>query len=490
MDNLCKVIVLVFTAPSNIKMPENTNDQLEAKDLWKAIKSELEIILSPSNYQTWVANTKAEYADTNTLVVTCTSEFIRSRLETKLNAFIKQTAEKILKKPISIIYQIKKEGLDERKDIFEEPTSLFGQLQQPKYVNTNDVKVKAGLAPRYTFDSYVMGKNNQLAYAIAVAVANNPGTQYNPVFFYSNVGLGKTHLAQAIGNKIIDDNPQIKVVYCTGETFTNELIEQIQNAKLGKGKKTPYEFREKYRKIDVLIVDDIQFIAGKEATQEEFFHTFNALRESQKQVIVTSDRPPRDLKNIAERITSRFGSGVIADIQFPDVETRTAILRVKRDNSGEQIPNSVLDFIAEKVSSNIRELEGAYLQVLTFSKTLGLDITLEVAAQALGQSIIKETKFKPINLNQILKQVCIYYSVKSSDLKGPKRNKELVIPRQMLMYLIKDLTQTPLMSIGEFLGGRDHTTIMHGIAKVETQSVKDINTAKDIQNLKKLIYED
>jgi len=474
-------------------MNATINNQVEAKDLWKAIKSELEIILSPSNYQTWVASTKAEYSDENTLVVFCSSEFIRSRLETKLSAFIKQIAEKILKRPIMIEYQIKKSEVEVTTGKSNEelkPAPLFAQLQTHTALNINEIKIKSGLSPRYTFENYVMGKNNQLAYAIAVAVANSPGTQYNPVFFYSSVGLGKTHLAQAIGNKILDDKPHFKILYCTGETFTNELIEQIQNSRSGKSKKSPQEFRDKFRKADVLIIDDIQFIAGKEATQEEFFHTFNALKENQKQVIVTSDRPPRDLKNIAERITSRFGSGVIADIQTPDVETRTAILRTKRDNSNEQIPNNVLDFIAEKVNSNVREMEGAYLQVLTYSRTLGLDVTVDVAAQALGQSIIREAKFKPINLNQILKHVCAYYSVKSVDLKGPKRNKELVIPRQMLMYLIKDLTQTPLMSIGEFLGGRDHTTIMHGVSKVETQAQKDQNTAKDIQNIKKLIQED
>lgn len=471
-------------------MNDSTQIQVEAKELWKAVKSELELILSPSNFQTWVASTRAEYRDDSTLEVYCSSEFIRSRLETKLNAFIKQTAEKIVKRPLNIVYEIKKSEVDFSREEPTMSTPLFAPLQNQAPVNLNEVKIKSGLVPRYSFENYVMGKNNQLAYAIAVAVANNPGSQYNPVFFYSSVGLGKTHLAQAIGNKILDDKPTAKVLYTTGENFTNELIEQIQSAKIGKAKKTPYEFREKYRKIDVLIVDDIQFIAGKEATQEEFFHTFNALRENQKQVIITSDRPPRDLKNIAERITSRFGSGVIADIQSPDVETRSAILRTKRDISNEPISNDVLDFIAEKVSTNIREMEGAYLQVLTFSKTLGLDVTVDVAAQALGQSIIKEQKFKPINLNQILKHVCNYYSVKSADLKGPKRNKELVIPRQMLMYLIKDLTQTPLMSIGEFLGGRDHTTIMHGISKVEEQSKKDPNSAKDIQNLKKMIYED
>jgi chromosomal replication initiator protein len=344
---------------------------------------------------------------------------------------------------------------------------------------------KFNLSPKFTFENYLMGNNNQLAFSIATAIAKEPGTRYNPFFLYGGVGLGKTHLMQAIGNRILQEKSNLKVVYTTGEAFTNELIESIQSGR-GKGRYTTNDFRDKYRKADVLLVDDIQFIAGREATQEEFFHTFNALYMSQKQIVVTSDRPPRDFKNIEERITSRFGSGIIADIQTPDTEMRTAILRTKRDYNNDPIPNDVIDYIARTITSNVRELEGAYLQVLTLSNALGVAINVESAAKALGQSI-KPTERKQININNILKAVCNYYSIKLADIKGEKRTKEFVVPRQVSMYLIHTLTELPLMTIGEFMGGRDHTTIMHGIKKIETEIGTVEKTRKDIAAIQTIL---
>jgi len=345
---------------------------------------------------------------------------------------------------------------------------------------------KAGLYPKYTFETYVMGKNNQLAYAVATTVAERPGEAYNPVFLYSGVGLGKTHLIQAIGNKILEKKPGTKVVYITGESFTNELIESIQSGK-GKGRYTSNEFRQKFRKADVFLIDDIQFIIGRGTTTEEFFHTYNALYMAQKQIIITSDRPPKDFNALENRITSRFSSGIIVDIQPPDLEMRTAILRRKRDENHDPVPNDVIDLIAETVDTNVRELEGAYLRVLTDAKTSNFDITKETAAKTLGQSI-KEKEVRPVNMNQILRAVCTYYSVKSNDIKGKRRTKELVLPRQVAMYLIKDLTKTPLMSIGEFLGGRDHTTIIYGVEKVEKESAYLGKLRQDISNVKQIIY--
>lgn len=315
-----------------------------------------------------------------------------------------------------------------------------------------------------------------------------PGELYNPVFIYSGVGLGKTHLLQAIGNRILQTKPGMKVVYTTGEAFTNELIEAIQSGR-GKGGYTTNEFRNKFRKADVFLIDDIQFVIGRATTQEEFFHTFNELYLAQKQIVITSDRPPKDFNNLEDRITSRFSSGIIADIQNPDMEVRAAILRTKRDENKDPITNDVIDAIAEKMETNIRELMGAYIQVVTYAKATGIEVNLDNLSEALGQSV-REREKKVVNVNDILKAVCNYYTVRIPDIKGERRTKELVIPRQVAMYLMKEITGMPLMTIGEFLGGRDHTTIMHGVEKIETEIKAQGKLKQDVSKVKQMLFED
>lgn len=463
---------------------QNTQTILDAKTLWKAVLAELQLVVSPINYKTWLENTKAEKLNDEMLEIIVPTPYARDRL-TKLLPLIQESVNRIgqnTSKVTFIIGETQQKKTPERTEM----GPLFTAISETK--PSKDLAQRVGLSPKYTFETFVTGNNNQLAVAIATAVAQSPGTVYNPVFFYGGVGLGKTHLMQAIGNEILKKRSDLKIVYCTGEAFTNELITAIQSGK-GRGNNMTAEFREKFRKADVLLIDDIQFIAGKESTQEEFFHTFNALYMAQKQIVVTSDRPPKDFNNLEARITSRFGSGIIADVQSPDIDTRIAILRKKRDATGDAIPNNVLDFIAEKISSNIRELEGAYLQVLTYSKALGGSITIETAAKALGQSI-REEKQKPVNINNIIKAVCNYYSVRTTDLKGERRTKDLVVPRQVAMYLIKDMTGTPLLTIGELLGGRDHTTIMHGVRKIENEVEEMGKTKQDILNIKQIIFQD
>ncbi len=448
---------------------------LDAKTLWKAVLAELQLVVSPINYKTWLENTKAEKLTKSSLEIICPTLYTKDRLQ-KLLPLIQEAVDRIGTGMYEITFVI---GETQPKKVSTEMGPLFAQTQANSA--TKEIQTKAGLSPRYTFENFVTGKNNQLAVAIANAVSQNPGTVYNPVFFYSGVGLGKTHLMQAIGNEIFRKKPASKIIYITSEDFTNELVYAIQH-----GRNFSAAFREKFRKADVLLIDDIQFIAGKESTQEEFFHTFNALYMTQKQIVVTSDRPPKDFTNIEERITSRFGSGIISDIQPPDYDTRVAILRNKRDQNKDAIPNDILAFIAEKVSTNIRELEGAYLQVLTEGKSNGDGFTLESAAKALHESI-REDKQKQVNVQQILKAVCNYYSVKSADLKGERRTKGLVLPRQVAMYLIKDLTGTPLMTIGELLGGRDHTTIIHGVRKIGGEVVEMGKTRQDVTNIRQII---
>lgn len=470
----------------------------EQKDLnlfWKKVLSEVQLEVTPMVFGTFFSRTDIKDVKSKEAIIICDDEYIKNNIERKYNEILQEAVNKINGKETKIEIKIEKLKKNVIKDeIFQTKDKKdLGPLFSENKIKDHEQlvyekSVTAGLSPKFVFETFVMGLSNQLAYAIATAVSERPGETYNPVFIYSGVGLGKTHLLQAIGNRIIQSKPGTKVIYTTGENFTNELIETLQSGK-GKGKYTSNTFRNKFRKSDVFLIDDVQFIAGKESTQEEFFHTFNALYMAQKQIVITSDRPPKDFTNFEERITSRFNSGIIADIQPPDIETRIAILRKKRDKQKDPVPNNVLDLIAEMVTTNIRELEGAYLQILTSATTNGETITPEFAAQTLGKTL-KEKVSKPINMNQILNAVCTYYSLNHSDLKGKRRTKELVIPRQIAMYLIKEITDTPFMTIGDFLGGRDHTTVMHGVEKIGGEVRKLGKIKQDISNVKQIIYAD
>ena len=342
-----------------------------------------------------------------------------------------------------------------------------------------------GLSKKFSFENFLVGKNNQLAYAVARAVSERPGENYNPVFMYSGVGLGKTHLLQAIGKTIMEDRSDLKIVYTTGESFMNELIESLQSGK--RGKYTSDQFRDKYRKADVLLVDDIQTLIGTGTTQEEFFHTFNTLILEDKQIVITSDRPPQDFSQLPARITSRFASGMVVDIQPPEVEMRSAILRAKRDAQKDALPNEVVDFIAQNMPTNIRELEGAYTKLVTSLKSEHMEPTIENARKVLG-NILKERQSKAVNNSQILKVVSTYYDVKTTHIKGKRRTKDLVIPRQVAMFLMYELTNTPFMGIGDFLGGRDHTTIMHGVRKIEDKLNQESIIKQQVAEVKDILY--
>jgi chromosomal replication initiator protein len=459
----------------------------DPKELWKAILGHIEMDVSPMVYKSMISKTVGAELNQNTLTVECNNNFIKKNLEAKYLPIIQKAVKNTHQSNINVLFQTSKIADQINRPGKEDMGPLFSQQKDPKIV-FEEKRERSNLNPKFTFDNFILGKNNNLAYAIATAISDKPGELYNPVFIYSKVGLGKTHLIQAVGNKIIETKPGTKVIYTTGETFTNELIETIQSGK-GKGKYTANQFREKFRKADVLLIDDVQFIIGRETTQEEFFHTFNALYMSGKQIVLTSDRPPKDFNNLEERITSRFSSGIVADIQMPDMEMRAAILRAKRDAGKDKVSNEVINFIAERVDSNIRELEGAYIQAVTYSKAMGVDLTTDLAQRAMGGTV-KEKVVKNINVNEILKAVCVYYSVKIQDVKGKRRNKELVIPRQVAMYLMKEITDMPFMSIGDFLGGRDHTTVMHGVGKIQEEIAETGKITQDIVNVKQIIFSD
>jgi len=320
------------------------------------------------------------------------------------------------------------------------------------------------LNPKYTFENFVVGPNNQMAHAAALAVAESPGKAYNPLFVYGGVGLGKTHLMQAVGHYVMRHRPRSKIAYISTETFTNDLINAIREDRMG-------AFRERYRSVDLLLVDDIQFIAGKERTQEEFFHTFNTLYENHKQIILSSDRPPREIQTLEARLRSRFEWGLITDIQPPDLETRIAILKMNAEYRGVEIPEEVLEFIAQRVTSNIRELEGALVRLIAFASLNGVPITKGVAMRALSHVFTQEQK-EP-TMEEIAQAVARWFGVRPEQLKAKGRSKEVVLPRQLAMYLIRERLSASLPEIGQFFGGRDHTTVLYAVQKIERQLKTD-----------------
>lgn len=341
---------------------------------------------------------------------------------------------------------------------------------------------RANLNPSYTFDTFVVGANNKFAHAAALAVAETPAEQYNPLFIYGGVGLGKTHLMHSIAHFILKKKPDTKVLYITSETFTNELIEAIKKSNMKTG--APSEFREKYRQVDVLLIDDIQFIIGKESTQEEFFHTFNFLYGNNKQIIITSDKPPKAFDTLEERLRSRFEMGLTVDISSPDYETRMAILRKKEETEGYHIDNEIIKYIATNVKSNIRELEGALTKVCAYARLYNVEITLQMTEQALKDLISPDAK-REVTVEAIIDAVTEHFSLKPNDIVSQRRTKEIVMPRQIVMYLCRELTDVSLQAIGKALGNRDHTTILHGIEKINLELNSNESLRNTVEALKK-----
>ena len=360
----------------------------------------------------------------------------------------------------------------------EQKTAVSSNLK--KNVQFNSVIERANLNPKYTFDTFVVGNNNKFAHAAALAVAESPGKMYNPLFIYGGAGLGKTHLMHSIAHFILSQDSDKKVIYVTSEIFTNELIEAIRN-----GNNTAITaFREKYRNVDVLLIDDIQFIIGKEATQEEFFHTFNELHGNGKQIIISSDKPPKEIETLEARLRSRFEWGILADISSPDYETRMAILHKKEEMDGYNIDNEVIKYIATNIKSNIRELEGALNKLVALSNLENREITVELAEEALKDIISQDLK-RDITPQLIIDTVAEHFGISSADISSNKRNSEIVVPRQIVMYLCRTLIDIPLKSIGTYIGKRDHSTIIHGIKKIEEEMENSDSMRNTIEIIKK-----
>lgn len=445
------------------------------KEKWEQIKENIkqEYDLTSVSYNTWIKPLELYAVKGDTVQVLITDndqrfvvDFITKRYQLPLKVMIDEVTG----------FHCNVEFLLE-KDISRDSSGA-----KPKEKSVTLAGLNANLNPRYTFESFVVGANNKFAHAAALAVAESPAERYNPLFIYGGVGLGKTHLMHSIAHFILKNKPETRVLYVTSESFTNELIDAIRKNNV-KNTATS-EFREKYRQVDVLLIDDIQFIIGKESTQEEFFHTFNFLHENNKQIIISSDKPPKAFETLEERLRSRFEMGLPVDISSPDYETRMAILRKKEELDGYNIDDEILIYIATNIKSNIRELEGALTKISAYSKLYNEEITLKTAEEALKDLISTSTQ-KDITVNTIIDVVADHFQVKPSDIASQKRNKEIVYPRQIVMYLSRELTDTSLQGIGKALGKRDHTTILHGYDKIAAELEKNETLANTIETIKK-----
>ena len=433
-------------------------------ELLNKAKNLLEEEMSPISFMTWVKPLEIYEMTDNKIVFLVTSNFQKDVIEQKYKELIANTFQILTNKKYEIFTYSTEKGSEE-------------DLVLKKNNSTTN---STGLNPNYTFDSYVVGDNNRFAQAAALAVAESPGSAYNPLFLYGGVGLGKTHLMHAIGNKILQDFPDKKVVYVTSEKFTNEFINCIKD-------NTNDKFRNKYRNVDVLLIDDIQFIAGKERVQEEFFHTFNTLHENGKQIILSSDKPPKDIDNLEDRLKSRFEWGLIADIANADYETRLAILRKKVQLENIIVDDNILSNIAIKVDSNIRELEGTLNKIVAKASLTHSPISIELAEQCINEVISKKEKI--ISAEYIQEVVSKYFNISQKDIKSSKRSNDIAYPRQIAMYLCRDLANMPFMKIGESFGKRDHTTVMHACSKIETEIKNKDNTKLIVESVKKIILE-
>ncbi len=426
-------------------------------------------------FNTWLLPLRLFSLEDHTLTITAPFEQAASYVEKKYKYFIYVAVAETVGEEYEIHIITEEEASREKEKSFvKKKTNKVPQTTPEQFTNLN---------PKYTFETFVIGSNNRFAHAASVAVAESPGKEYNPLFLYGGVGLGKTHLMHSIAHYILNEDPSKKVLYVTSEVFTNELIDSIRN-----GNNTSMnKFRDKYRNIDVLLIDDIQFIIGKESTQEEFFHTFNALHGANKQIIVSSDRPPKDLETLEARLRSRFEWGLIADISSPDYETRMAILRKKEEIDGYNIDDEVIRYIATNIKSNIRELEGALNKLVAFSHLEKREINLAMAEEVLAD-IISPNSSQEVTPQVILNTVADYYGISSDDIMGGKRNSEIVMPRQIVMYLCREITDTSYKAIGVLLGNRDHSTIINGDNRIrEKLASGDITLKNNIDSIRKKI---
>jgi chromosomal replication initiator protein len=473
---------------------------MDQRQVWRATLGELEISLSQATFETWFRRTALIRVDeaSSTFVLGVASGFAKDWIEERYRSLIAQTVAKIVGYSVTLTVEVVSEAeLDEhgalgsRSKSLPSASSLTADTDAKagasasrsgdavRIVDASEPTRPTNLNARYTFATYVVGSANRLAHAASQSVSERPGGAYNPLFLYGGTGLGKTHLLHAIGNAVMERSPKRRVLYITGEAFTNEFILGIQQGAAD-------AFRSRFRKIDVLLIDDIQFIADKERTQEEFFHTFNTLHSAGKQIVITSDRTPKEISLLEERLRSRFEWGLIADISSPDLETRIAILRSKAEESGVIVADDVVEQVARRVQSNVRELEGALTRLVAVGRLSGMPVTMELAARVLSEAVYPNPK-RILEPEQVVAVVAEHFGLTVEQLRGPKRDREIVVPRQIAAYLSREETDASLVRIGGALGGRDHSTIIHGCAKIEREMSYDAELRREVALLRETL---
>lgn len=443
--------------------------EIDINNCWALALKELKNEFTKVAYETYVKSLKPISIENNVFTFETYDYFHKNTIDQRYSRLIENTLKMVSGVPLklNIFYPF-------------DPNIKDNSLKKNISNKTDDpLDIQSTLISKYVFDTFVVGNSNRLAHAASVAVAEAPAEAYNPLFLYGGVGLGKTHLMHSIAHHILAQNPTTKVLYASSEKFTNELINSIRDNK-------NQEFRNKYRTIDVLLIDDIQFLSEKEVTQEEFFHTFNTLYEAKKQIIISSDRPPKEIKTLEERLRSRFEWGLIADIKLPDFETRTAILDKKAEIDGIYVPKEVSQFIAKSIVSNIRELEGALIRVIAYANLAGKDVDVQMAEESLKE-LLNEKEKHDITVEYIQEVVSSIYNIKLEDIKSKKRSQNIAYPRQIAMYLCRKLLTRPLAKIGEEFGGRDHSTIIHGCDKISEQIANDEELQKKLLEIERKI---
>ncbi len=447
--------------------------------LWQSVLGEIELSISRASFVTWFKNTHLIRNKNGVIIIGVPNVFIKQQLERKFNPMILETLKKNGVENVEVEYKI--QALDKEKTNQKEELIILSDQSsdRPKNkVSSLSHQYRQGLNEKYTFENFIVGAGNELAYAACQAIVANPGSKYNPLFLYGGVGIGKTHLIQAVGNEILNNNPDARIVYASTEQFVQEFVDALRFKK-------NTDFAGFYRGADVLIVDDVQFLAGKEKIQEEFFHTFNALHQANKQIIISSDKPPREIPTLEERLRSRFVWGMSIDMQNPDFETRCAIIQTKAESHGLELTSDVTEYLANYVQTNIRELEGALNQLLAFCEMRELEPTLDVTVSLLGSG---KSWPKHISPRQIIEKTAKYFQVPMEDIMGPKRDKDIVVPRQIAMYILRSELHLSFPKIARELGRKDHTTAIHSIDKIEKESVIDNGVKTAIAKIKEKLY--